>query len=80
MRTTAWLRAFLAIAAVLVILRGTATAAPGKEKKEKTGSLKQVGHEPLMDRGMNAALAVHGDYVYVGSRTNGGHEGMPTVA
>lgn len=32
-----------------------------------------VGHEPLFNRGMNAALAVHGkgDYVYVGSRTDG---------
>jgi LVIVD repeat-containing protein len=30
-----------------------------------------------MDRGMNAAIAVHGDYAYVGSRTDGGHEGMP---
>jgi hypothetical protein len=30
-----------------------------------------VGHSSLNDRGMNAALAVHGDYVYVGSRTDG---------
>ncbi len=30
-----------------------------------------VGHSPLFSRGMNAALAVHGDYVYVGSRTDG---------
>lgn len=30
-----------------------------------------VGHEPLFDRGMNAALAVHDGYVYVGSRTDG---------
>ena len=30
-----------------------------------------VGHTPLNNRGMNAALAVHGDYVYVGSRTDG---------
>jgi hypothetical protein len=30
-----------------------------------------------MNRGMNAALAVHGDYAYIGSRTDGGHEGMP---
>jgi hypothetical protein len=43
----------------------------------KTGSFKQVGHEPLMKRGMNAAGAIHGDYAYIGSRTDGGHEGMP---
>ena len=30
-----------------------------------------------MDRGMNAAIAVHGDYAYIGSRTDGGHPGMP---
>lgn len=30
-----------------------------------------VGHDPLLNRGMNAALAVHGDFAYVGSRTDG---------
>ena len=30
-----------------------------------------VGHDPLLSRGMNAAPAVHGDYVYIGSRTDG---------
>jgi hypothetical protein len=30
-----------------------------------------VGHSPLLNRGMNAALAVHGDHAYVGSRTDG---------
>lgn len=30
-----------------------------------------VGHSPLFSRGMNAGLAVHGDYAYVGSRTDG---------
>jgi hypothetical protein len=37
------------------------------------GSLELVGHSPLLARGMNAAPAVHGDYVYVGSRTDGTH-------
>jgi hypothetical protein len=35
------------------------------------GSFTQIGHEPLMNRGMNAAIAVHKRYVYVGSRTDG---------
>ena len=26
---------------------------------------------------MNAAIAVNGDYAYVGSRTDGGHAGQP---
>jgi hypothetical protein len=37
------------------------------------GSLEQVGHSPLLNRGMNAAPAVKGDYAYVGSRTDGTH-------
>lgn len=36
------------------------------------GSFEQVGHSSLDMRGMNAGLAVHGDYAYVGSRTDGG--------
>lgn len=35
------------------------------------GSLELVGHDSLMFRGMNAALAIHGDYAYIGSRTDG---------
>jgi hypothetical protein len=42
-----------------------------------TGSFSQIGHEPLRNRGMNAAIAVNGDYAYVGSRTDGGHVGQP---
>ncbi|MGH2799098.1 MAG: hypothetical protein ACRDM0_15820, partial [Thermoleophilaceae bacterium] len=70
---SAWFRGFVAIAAVTLALPGTAAAVP----REKTGSLEQVGHDPLMSRGMNAAIAIHGDYAYIGSRTDGGHEGMP---
>jgi hypothetical protein len=57
-------------AALMLLLPATAGAA------EPLGSLKKVGHEPLMKRGMNAAIAIHGDYAYIGSRTDGGHEGM----
>ncbi|MDQ3741961.1 MAG: hypothetical protein M3389_13565, partial [Actinomycetota bacterium] len=35
------------------------------------GGFELVGHDPLRSRGMNAALAVHGDYAYIGSRTDG---------
>ncbi|HYH60025.1 MAG TPA: hypothetical protein VD790_12515 [Thermoleophilaceae bacterium] len=41
--------------------------------EQSPGSFKLVGHDPLLSRGMNAALAVHGDYAYVGSRTDGSH-------
>jgi LVIVD repeat-containing protein len=37
------------------------------------GSLELVGHSPLLNRGMNAALAVKGNYAYVGNRTDGTH-------
>jgi hypothetical protein len=68
-----WLKLLVAIAAVTLVLPATATG----QSDGKTGSLAQVGHEPLMDRGMNAAAAIHGNYAYIGSRTDGGHEGMP---
>jgi hypothetical protein len=37
------------------------------------GSFRQLGHNPLRNRGMNAAIAIHEDYAYIGSRTDGGH-------
>ncbi|HEX6232130.1 MAG TPA: PA domain-containing protein [Jiangellaceae bacterium] len=52
-------------------LGDVASAAPAELNAEpKAGSLTQVGHEPLTNRGMNAALAIHGDYAYIGSRTD----------
>jgi hypothetical protein len=38
-----------------------------------TGWFEFIGHTPLLNRGMNAGLAVHGNYAYVGSRTDGSH-------
>jgi hypothetical protein len=63
-----WSAALAAIVAFTLVLPATATATG----TPKTGSLAQVGHEPLLNRGMNAAIAVHGDYAYMGSRTDGG--------
>jgi hypothetical protein len=37
------------------------------------GSITLVGHNALLNRGMNAGLALHGNYAYVGSRTDGTH-------
>ena len=34
------------------------------------GAFTLVGHQPLLNRGMNAAIAVHKDHVYAGSRTD----------
>jgi hypothetical protein len=49
----------------------------GKGKRPKRGSFREIGHEPLENRGMNAAIALHGDYAYIGSRTDGGHANQP---
>ena len=38
-----------------------------------TGWFEVLGHTPLLQRGMNAGLAVYGNYAYVGSRTDGSH-------
>ena len=73
MSTSARSKALVAIATVMLVLPAAAMAASAP----KIGSLTQVGHDPLMNRGMNAAMAIHGDYAYIGSRTDGGHEGMP---
>jgi hypothetical protein len=58
---------------------------PGSMPSEKLlGSLTLVGHDPLFERGMNAALAVWRDFVYVGSRTDGSkghpHPGVLVVS
>jgi hypothetical protein len=71
MSRSALFRALVGIAAALLILPAAAAAKP------KLGSIEEVGHEPLMNRGMNAAIAVHGDYAYIGSRTDGSHVGQP---
>jgi hypothetical protein len=44
---------------------------PGGGTPGTSQNFELVGHSPLLGRGMNAALAVYGDYVYVGSRTDG---------
>jgi hypothetical protein len=38
-----------------------------------TGFFELISHSPLLNRGMNAGLAVYGNYAYVGSRTDGSH-------
>lgn len=67
----------LAGAALAVTIPVAASLAPAvadvrpADRTEAKGSFKLIGHSPLDNRGMNAALAVHGDYAYVGSRTDG---------
>jgi hypothetical protein len=42
-----------------------------QREAQTPGSFTLVGHDPLLGRGMNAAIAVHNGYVYIGSRTDG---------
>lgn len=52
----------------LLALGLSASASVAQDAAE--GSLELVGHNPLNNRGMNAAPAIHGDYAYIGSRTD----------
>lgn len=61
-------RLFAVFAALLVACFGD-NSAPGPA----TGTLDLAGHHDLGGRGMNSALAIVGDHVYVGSRTGGNH-------
>lgn len=63
------LLAVVALSMSLVVFRGSAG-----DRQAAPGELELVGHEPLLARGMNSALALHGDYVYVGSRSDGSHD------
>jgi LVIVD repeat len=65
----------IAAAAVAALLLATALFDPPAPAASDAppGRLALVGHDPLLDRGMNSALAVHGTYAYVGSRTDGTH-------
>jgi hypothetical protein len=47
------------------------TVGPGGRTPGTSRNFTVVGHTPLGSRGMNAALAVFGRYVYVGNRTDG---------
>src|SRR5215216_3837162 len=50
-----------------------ATEPPSPQPTSSTGSFELIGHTSLLNRGMNAGLAVYRNYAYVGSRTDGSH-------
>jgi hypothetical protein len=64
----------LLIALAIIALPVAASASTGHTvyvaDGDAPGSFEVVGHDPLMNRGMNAAPAVKGDYAYIGSRTD----------
>ncbi|MGH3481409.1 MAG: hypothetical protein ACRDQD_31920, partial [Nocardioidaceae bacterium] len=50
---------------------GDVTVGPGGGTPGTSSNVELVGHEPLFNRGLNAAPAVFGHHVYVGNRTDG---------
>src|SRR3954453_6185408 len=67
--------------AVLPAPHSSGPADPEPPMPAMPGRLELVGHDPLMNRGMNAAIAVYDYYVYAGNRPAGTHvnAGVPVV-
>ena len=60
-----------------------AAIGPKAATADNSSNLVVVGHDPLFDRGMNAAPAIYDHYVYIGNRTDSsstcvGATGMPS--
>ena len=78
-RFTTFFSAALVLSMALTVSPVGASAGEDKPKvvvgdpEKAKGKFDLVGHDALRNRGMNAGLAVHGDYAYVGSRTDGLH-------
>jgi len=71
-----WTRLPRALGLTLVLLapvtaHSDETVGPGGGTPGTSSNFDLVGHEPLFERGMNAALAFHEGFVYVGNRTDG---------
>jgi hypothetical protein len=69
-------RLLLGLAAVLVFalpaaVQGAVGVGNGGGTPGTSHHFRVIGHEPLFNRGMNAALAVFDHFVYVGNRTDG---------
>ena len=58
----------------------TAAEIRAATNKNAPGQFELVGHDPLFSRGMNAALAVYGDYAYVGNRSDASQTPFAGVA
>jgi hypothetical protein len=63
--------ATLSVLAAPLVGFGDVTVAPGGGTPNTSQNFELVGHNDLYARGMNAALAVYGHYVYIGNRTDG---------
>jgi hypothetical protein len=69
--------AFLALAAA-VPTGAVASAQVGASDPAISSNFDLVGHDPLFNRGMNSAPAIFRNYLYVGNRTDGSDECVPS--
>jgi hypothetical protein len=53
------------------VARGDVVVGPGGGTPGTSSNFRLVGANPLFGRGMNAALAAYGRYLYIGNRTDG---------
>ena len=70
------IRRWVVLSAVVSLLAvaqmaGAQVPEPQAGAEAPAGSFEIVGQEPLFNRGMNAAMAIHGNYAYIGSRADG---------
>lgn len=70
---------------IVIVVLALARSAAGAASAATPANVELVGHDPLDNRGMNAALALYDHYVYVGSRTDAssvcvGPTGLPKGA
>ncbi len=49
----------------------TASEQVGRESALLANNFELIGHNPLFNRGMNAALAIFDHFVYIGNRSDG---------
>jgi hypothetical protein len=63
----------LSLVALAALIAGAACFGDNSPPPPPAGVLDLAGHHDLGGRGMNSALAIVGDHVYVGSRTGGNH-------
>jgi len=63
-------RIFATVLTLVLCLAMADRAAPEVFATASESNVTLVGHDPLFNRGMNAALAIYDHYVYVGNRTD----------
>ena len=79
LRRTLTLPLLVVLVSLVAAFRAPPAAGPKPTLPGTSSNFTLVGHDPLMDRGMNAAPALYHDdksgktFVYVGSRTDGSH-------